>query len=143
MGPYLCKLNCGFKYYWLIIDEHNKYSWFFPLKAKSEIYSTFVTFKTCVEISVGNEIKILCSDSGGEFTSASLQSFLASSGILHQHSCPHTPEQCVERKYKHLMETVKTFLVTSQVPQKYRVEAFLTTIYLINRLPISCISKSP
>lgn len=54
----------------------------------------------------------------------------------------HTPEQCVERKHRHVVETVKTLLVASQVPQKYRVEAFSTAMYLINRLPISGIAKS-
>ena len=60
----------------LIVDDHTKYSWFFPLKAKSEVYSTFVNFKTYVENAVGNKIKAIRSDSGGEFVSSSFQAFL-------------------------------------------------------------------
>ena len=71
-GPASIPSNSGFKYYLLLVDDFSKYSWFFPLKSKSDVYSTFVTFKTYVENFSGNKIKILRSDSGGEFTSNSL-----------------------------------------------------------------------
>ncbi|KAB2611864.1 hypothetical protein D8674_019896 [Pyrus ussuriensis x Pyrus communis] len=48
-GPAPVLSVSSFRYYLLIVDDHTKYSWFFPLKAKSEVYSTFVTFKTYVE----------------------------------------------------------------------------------------------
>ena len=129
----------------LIVDDHTKYSWFFPLKAKSEVYSTFVNFKTYVENAVGNKIKVLHSDSGGEFVSSLFQAFLKQHGILHQFSCPYTPEKncCVERKHRHLVETARTLLVASHVPHKYWVEAISTALYLINRMPISGLLGSP
>lgn len=80
-----------------------------------------------------------------EFTSTLFTSFLKSNGISHQLSCPHTPEQngCVERKHRHLVETARTLLVVSHVPNLYWVEAFSTATYLINRLPISGLTTSP
>ncbi|KAM1365588.1 hypothetical protein PS1_044272 [Malus domestica] len=38
--------NSGFKYYLLLVDDFSKYSWFFPLKSKSDVFSTFVVFKS-------------------------------------------------------------------------------------------------
>ncbi|BBN68591.1 hypothetical protein Prudu_489S000400 [Prunus dulcis] len=144
-GPAPVTSVSGFQYYLLLVDDYTRYSWFFPLRRKSEVYSTFVTFKTYVEKSVGNQIKAIRSDSGGEFTSASFQSYLNLHGISHQFSCPHTPEQngCVERKHRHLVETARTLLVASNVPKVYWVEALSTATYLINRLPISGLAQSP
>lgn len=144
-GPASVTSGSGFRYYFLIVDDFSKYSWCFPLKTKSEVYSTFVIFKAYVENIVGNKIKILRSDSGGEFTSLQFKVFLHTHGIVQQLSCPHTPEQngCVERKHRHLVETARTLLVESSVPHSYWVEAFTTAIYLINRLPISGNTKSP
>ncbi|KAM2632205.1 hypothetical protein EV1_022967 [Malus domestica] len=144
-GPAPVTSVSGFRYYLLIVDDFSKYSWLFPLKVKSQVYSTFVIFKNYVENLTGNKIKTVRSDSGGEFVSSSFKSYLHTHGILHQLSCPHTPEQngCVERKHRHLVETARTLLVQSHVPHQYWVEAFTTALYLINRLPISKLSQSP
>ncbi|KAM1505772.1 hypothetical protein ACFXTO_001721 [Malus domestica] len=144
-GPAPTLSISGYKYYVLFVDEFTKYTWLFPLKLKSEVYSVFVNFKTCVENLVGNKIKVLRSDSGGEFISSCFNSFLLQHGILHQYSCLHTPEQngCVERKHRHLTETARTLLTASKVPHQFWVEAFSTAMYLINRLPISGLDKSP
>lgn len=109
------------------------------------MYSTFVAFETYVENYLGNKIKCLRLDSGSEFISKSFTSFLSSHRISHQLSYPHTPEQndCAERKHIHLVETTRTLLVASNVPHLYWVEAFSTTIYLINRLLISGLVHSP
>ncbi|KAM1580053.1 hypothetical protein ACFX1Z_041414 [Malus domestica] len=144
-GPSPVVSVSGYRYYLLIVDDYSKYSWYFPLKSKSSVFSTFVEFKSYVENTIGNKIKVVRSDSGGEFTSHQFQHFLKLHGILQQFSCPHTPEQngCVERKHRHLVETARTLLVQSQVPHMFWVEAFSTAIYLINRLPLGGLLQSP
>ena len=135
----------GYRYYVLFVDDFTKYSWLFPLKLKSEVYSIFVHFKAYVENLIGNKIKVLRTDSGGEFTSSMFKSFLLQHGIMHQFSFLHTPEQngCVERKHMHLTETARTLLTASKVPHKFWVEAFSTALFLINKLPISGLATSP
>ncbi|CAL2278094.1 unnamed protein product [Prunus armeniaca] len=85
------------------------------------------------------------SDSGGEFLSSSFQQFLNQEGIVHQLSCPHTPEQngAAKRKHRHIVELARTLLATSKVPFQFWVDAFLTTLYLINRLPFTSFHLSP
>ncbi|KAB2602612.1 hypothetical protein D8674_003617 [Pyrus ussuriensis x Pyrus communis] len=75
-GPCPVSSVSGYQYYVLFVDEYSKYSWLFPLKRKSEVFSTFVMFKAYVENLLGNKIKIFRTDSGGEFTGSAFSSFL-------------------------------------------------------------------
>ncbi|KAM2308323.1 hypothetical protein EV2_031220 [Malus domestica] len=108
----------GYRYYLIFVDDYTKYTWFFPLKSKSDVFDTFVQFKVLVETLLSTKIVILRSDSGGEFLSLKFIRFLQEQGISHQLSCPHTPEQngCAERKHRHLVETARTLLAASKVP---------------------------
>ena len=69
--------------------------------------------------------------------STEFQAFLASKGIIHQRSCPFTPQQngVAERKNRHLLDVVRTLLLESSVPSMFWVEALKTATHLINRLP--------
>lgn len=68
--------------------------------------------------------------------SNTFQNLLANNGIIHQVTCPYTPEQnwCAERKHCHLVETGLTLLFGAHMPTKYWPDAFLTATYLINRM---------
>ncbi|RVW90513.1 Retrovirus-related Pol polyprotein from transposon TNT 1-94 [Vitis vinifera] len=79
----------------------------------------------------------LRTDSGGEYLSTEFQAFLAFKGIIHQRSCPSTPQQngVAERTNRHLLDVVRTLLLESSVPSMFWVEALKTATHLINRLP--------
>lgn len=133
-------LSCqNFKYYVSFVDDHSRFTWIFPLKTKSDFLLCFVKFKKNVENQLERRIKILQTDGGGEFISSNLKTLLEQSGIQHQISCPHTPQQngVVERKYRHVVETGLTLLFQSNEPMKYWVDAFLTATFLMNRMPSS------
>jgi hypothetical protein len=59
-------------------------------------------------------------------------------------SYPHTHQQngSVERKHRHIIETVLTLLAHASMPLTFWDEAFLTATYLINRLPRKVIYDS-
>ena len=90
-----------------------------------------------VETQFSAKIKILQSDSGGEYMSNEFQFFLQSHGIMSQRSCPFTLQQngVAERKNHHLFDVVRTLLIESCVPSHFWCEALSTTVYLITRLP--------
>lgn len=58
-------------------------------------------------------------------------------GILHQVSYPYTPEQngVAECKHRHIVELGLSMMFDAAVPNKFWLEAFSSTVFLINRLP--------
>lgn len=57
--------------------------------------------------------------------------------MLHQISCPHTPEQNgkAERRHRSIGETGLSLLFQSGVPNQFWVHAFQTVVRLLNRRP--------
>lgn len=74
---------------------------------------------------------------GGEFRP--FTKYLTSLGISHWLICHHTHHQngVVERKHRHIVELGLTLLSHASIPITFWDHAFLTVVYLINRLPIS------
>lgn len=99
-----------------------------------------------VERQFERKIKIFQSDGGGEFQKSEFLMHLSENGIVHQMSCPKTPEQngVVERKHRHVVEHGLALLFHANVPKKYWVDAFMTSVFLINRTPSEKLKmKSP
>ncbi|KAL5779241.1 hypothetical protein ACOSQ2_009978 [Xanthoceras sorbifolium] len=97
-----------------------------------------------VETQFDCKIRNLQSDWGGEYRNIS--TFLANHGVHHRVSCPYTSEQNgrVERKNRHIVEMGLTLLAHSKVPLSFRLYAFQTSSYLINRLSTSVLDlKTP
>ncbi|RVW68108.1 Retrovirus-related Pol polyprotein from transposon RE1 [Vitis vinifera] len=90
-------------------------------------------FLELIETQFPASIKVLCSNSSGEYMSNEFQDFLQSKGIISQCSCPSTPQQndVADRKNRHLLDVVRTLLLD---------EALSTVVHLINRLPSSMIN---
>lgn len=138
-GPSPVPSNKGYRYYLLIIDDFSRYSWIFPLHYKSEVKYTIANFKAFVFTQFHTHIQCVRSDNGGEFVNNYLLHLFLTTGVVHQTSCPHTPEQngLVERKHRHLIETTITLLLQSSLPSKFWLEALVTAVHLANLLPHS------
>jgi hypothetical protein len=97
----------------------------------------FIKFKSLIENLLSCKIKQLQTDGGGEYTSHPFKQFFTTHGIHHRITCPHTSQQngIAERKHRYVIETGLALLAQSHLPSKYWVEACLTAVYLINRMP--------
>jgi hypothetical protein len=129
--------HAQYKYFVTFIDDFSRFTWIYFLRSKADVFSTFQAFVVFVENQFSAHIKILRSDSGGEYVSKEFQEYLKNKGILSQRSCPYTPQQngVAERKNRHLLDVVRTLLIDSSVPTRFWVEALSTAVHLINRLP--------
>jgi len=85
----------------------------------------------------GKKIQVLRSYNGGEFVNKSMQEFLRENGLIHQTSCPNTPQQngVAERKNRKLLEMTRAMIFYAQVPTRFWPEAVATSAYLLNKVP--------
>ena len=92
------------------------------------------------------QIQILRSDNGGEFVNHDFQTYFQQHGIIHETTCPQTPQQngVAERKNRHLLETARALLIGAHVPRHHWDDAIVTAVHLINRMPSSVLTfKTP
>jgi histone deacetylase 1/2 len=126
------------------IDDYSKFTWIYLLKKKSDVFQKFHDFQHHVERLFDRKIIAMQTDWGGEYQK--LNSFFQRVGISHLVSCPHAHQQNgpVERKHRHIVEVGLSLLAYASMPLKYWDQAFLTAVYLINRLPSKVIqSQTP
>ena len=142
-GPSRVTTILGYRYYVTFIDDFSRCTWLFLMKDRSELFDVFQTFCSTIKNQFGKTIHILRSDNAKEYFSQSFKSFLNSHGIIHQSSCPHTPQQngVAERKHRHLVDTTRTLLINANAPLKFWGDAVLTACYLINRMPSSVLGN--
>lgn len=79
----------GFRYFINFLDNYSQFNWIYPLKTKNEALQVFKQFKNMAKKKQFNSnVKILHTDSGGEFQSFS--HFLKEHGIIQLLTCPYT-----------------------------------------------------
>lgn len=61
-GPSLVTSTAGFRYYVIFVNDYSRFTWFYPLHAKSDFYATFISFQAFVENQFGCTIKRFQSD---------------------------------------------------------------------------------
>ena len=141
-----CLSRDNYKYYVTFIDEKSKYTWLTLIKTKDRVLDAFKNFQNYVTNHYNAKIKIFRSDNGGEYTRHVFKEHLASHVILHQTSCPYTPQQngVAERKNRHLMEVARSMMFYTSVPKRHWSDAVMTASYLINRTPTKILNdQSP
>ncbi|WZY72232.1 hypothetical protein YC2023_004472 [Brassica napus] len=132
-----CLSRENHKYYVSFIDEKSKYTWLTLIPTKDRVLDAFKNFQSYVTNHYQAKIKIFRSDNGGEYIGQAFKQHLSQYGILHQTSCPYTPQQngVAERKNRHLMEVARSMMFQANVPKKFWSDAVATACYLINRTP--------
>jgi transposase InsO family protein len=136
----------GSRYILTFTDDHTRYVTVYFLKSKPEVFSKFEEYVTMVENATGLKIHNLRTDNGGEYVSHNLTKFCTSKGFFHQFPNPYTPEQngTSERLNQTLIESAKSMIFHTKMPQNFWAEAVNTAVYLHNRSPTSLLKdKTP
>lgn len=78
----------------------------------------------------------------GEYKNVLMQSFISQHGLIHQTTCPDTPQEngVAERKNKTLLDMTQAMMIESGVPSQFWPEAIATANYLSNRLPTKSVN---
>ena len=127
----------GYRYFLSFIDDYTHCTWLYLMKTRDEVPRLIQNFCRMVETQFNSKVKILRSDNAREYFAQSLNTFLEDSGILHESSCPYTPQQngVAERKNRHILETARALLFQRHLPKYFWADAVLAAAYLINQLP--------
>ena len=132
------------KWFVLFVDDCTLMSWIYLLRNKSDVFPIFQTFHAMIQTQFQTHIKVLRSDNGGEYVNHLFHQYLATHGIIHQTTCPQTPQQngVAERKNRHILEVARSMLIGVHMPESFWGDAILTTAYLINRLPTQALQST-
>ena len=111
------------------------------LKAKSDAQIVLPSFFNMICTQFSKTIKAIRSDNAKELN---MESFFASKGILHYHSCVDRPQQnsVVERKHQHILNVARALCFQSHLPLVYWSYIIQTSTYLINRIPSALLKGS-
>ena len=106
------------------------------MKERSELYSIFKSFYREIKTQFNALLRSFRSDNAREYFHTFLSQFFDDHGIIHQSSCPHTPQQngVAKRKMRHLLEVTRALKFHMHVSKSYWSDAVLTTYHLINRI---------
>lgn len=144
-GPFSVTSMGGAKYFLLFLDDFSRMVFVYMLKQKSDVTEKFIEFQRLVENQTSKRIKIFRSDNGTEFVNRRMGDIMKRSGIVHQTSAPHTPQQngMAERMNRSLVEKARCLMFDGKLRQSFWAEAVSTAAYLINRLPSSGTLRTP
>lgn len=145
-GPYKHPTINKCTYFLTIVDDCSRATWTYLLPSKHHVCSTVQIFNSYVNTQFQTKIKVIRSDNGTEFLNQSFLNFTQRHGIIHQTSCPYTPQQNarVERKHRHLLEMARSIYFQANFPIHLWGYCILASTYLIDRLPSRVLNyKSP
>ena len=119
------------------VDDYSRYTWLILMHKRSELPQLYIDFGNMVKTQFSRSIKLFRADNAAEYTDSRVLDFLRQHGTLPHRSCPGTSQQNgrAERKHRHILNTVRSLLISASCPERFWGEAALTAIYTMNRVP--------
>ncbi|GAA97486.1 hypothetical protein E5Q_04164 [Mixia osmundae IAM 14324] len=131
----------GYTYFVLFVDHYSRFHFVRLLRTKAEALAALQALHHKVETRFGRKIKVSRSDNDSVFLSRQAEQFYAETGIEHQTSVIHTPQQdgmaergirTVSEDAKALIHGAENLLTERSVPKLLWGEAVRTATYLMN-----------
>lgn len=136
-GPVEVPSLGGSRFFVTFIDDATRKVFVYCLESKGQVTEVYEQFKSLVERQTGRKLKVLRTDNGTEYVNSRMRKSMQRDGIVHQTSCPYTPQQngVAERMNRTLVEKARCMLNDAQLPKKFWAEAISTAAYIVNRSP--------
>ena len=90
-GPMSTQAKGGYGYFITFTNDYSRYGYVYLMKQKSEAFEKFKEFRAKVKNQLGNRIKAIRSDRGGEYLLGDFKDYLTQNGIVSQLTAPRTP----------------------------------------------------
>ena len=107
----------GYRWFVIFVEDCSRMTWLYLMTNKNDVYECFRSFHKMVQTQFSAKVKVLKSDNGGEFVSQVLQSYFQDHGIVHETTCPYTPQQngVAKRKNWHIFEITRACLIDAHM----------------------------
>ncbi|CAI7805568.1 unnamed protein product [Closterium sp. NIES-53] len=135
-GPFRVAAKDGSLYFLLLKDRHTRFVWVMPVAKKSDVLQEFQKWLVLVERQTKKSVLALHSDRGGEFLRKDFTDFVICKGIVHDLTCPYTPQQngMAEREMRTAVESVRTMLLHMGVQHHWWHLALRQAVWVRNYL---------
>ncbi|CAI7794355.1 unnamed protein product [Closterium sp. NIES-53] len=135
-GPFRVAAKDGSLYFMLLKDRHTRFLWVMPVAKKSDVLREFQKWLVLVERKAKKSVLMLRSDRGGEFLGKEFTDFVDGKGIVHNLTCPYTPQQngMAEREMRTTVESVRTMLLHMGVQHHWWHLALRQAVWVRNCL---------
>ena len=110
------------------------------MKTKDEALEKFKEFHSFAVNFTGEQGKVLRTDSGGEYCSKAFDAYLNENGITHQLTVP-AQNGVAKQMNRAVVESARSMLSHSNMPNEFWAEAVNTVVYLRNRSPITYLDR--
>ncbi|CAI7730316.1 unnamed protein product [Closterium sp. NIES-54] len=139
-GPFRVAAKDGSLYFLLLKDRKTRYVWVRPVAKKSDALQEFVQWLAVTERQTKKSVLMLRTDRGGEFLGKQFADFVNGKGIIHDLTCPYTPQQngMAEREMRMVVESVRTMLLHMGVQHHWWHLALRQAVWVRN-----CLERSP
>ncbi|CAI7839053.1 unnamed protein product [Closterium sp. NIES-53] len=135
-GPFREAAKDGSRYFLVLKDRKTHYVWAYPLAQKSDALAAFQKWLPMAQRQCKTTVQALRTDRCGEFLGHDFTLFLDGKGIIHDLTCPYTPEQngMAEREMRSIVEAVRTMLLHMGVQHHWWHLALAQAIWVHNRV---------
>ncbi|CAI7879200.1 unnamed protein product [Closterium sp. NIES-54] len=140
-GPFRVAAKDGSLYFLLLKDRKTRLVWVRPIAKKSDVLLEFQKWLVLVERQTKKSVLMLRSDRGGEFLGKKFTDFVDGKGIVHDLTCPYTPQQngMAEREMRTVVESVRTMLLHMGVQHHWWHLALRQAVWVRNCLERSTV----
>ena len=121
-GPIKPATPGGKTLFLLLVDDKSRFMWLILLQAKSEAGEAIKRIQARAEAECGKKMRMLHTDRGREFSSASFGKYWDELSMQRQLTAPYSSQQngVVEGQYKTIVGTTRSLLMTAEMPKDSR-----------------------
>lgn len=124
VGPFPVQSNSGCSYFLSITDQFSGQKVVKFLRNKHNAFKQFHEFKKEAEKQTSHHLRIIVSDSGGEFINSNFKNICASEGIKHHVSPPYTPQNngLAKRSNQTILVKARCLHAQAKLPKSFWAE---------------------
>ncbi|GKB73377.1 NSP-interacting kinase 1-like protein, partial [Tanacetum coccineum] len=130
-GPYKVSALNGANYFLTIVDDNTRCTWTYLVHTKDQIHDILSCFFSYIKNHYNGKPMFIRSENGTKIVNKACLALFNSLGIVHQRSMVYTPQQngVVERKHRHLLDTVRALKLHANLPNKFWGDCILAATY--------------